>query len=198
MSNENNPNTFFLFSLCCSVGFPSGSCVLVWTDTTALRFLWCLHATKAVDSHSHHSSNSKLQLVISAHMKSSLESVYVLICFKTRNINKKGKWGSVCRKLNPNKELRLLIGLLISCTLFDWFAINSRLWCIKDRGWRQPWSLWIPYTHIEVEGGKTSIHCCESGLVLMLILSASFVGAMRQSVWNNTFSEREVMDDLAS
>lgn len=45
---------------------------------------------------------------------------------------------------------------------------------------------------------RTSIHCCESGLGLALILSFSVVGAMRQSVWNNTFSEREMMDDLSS
>lgn len=57
-------------------------------------------------------------------------------------------WG----KLSLYKELKLLIGSLISCTLFDWFAINSGLRCIKDRGWRQPWSLWIPYTHLEGEG----------------------------------------------
>ncbi len=98
---------------------------------------------------------------------------------------------------NLDKELKLLIGLLISCILFDWFAINSGLWCIKDRGWRQPWSLWIPYTHLVGDGGRTSIRCCESGLVLTLILSSSFVRGMRHSVWNNTFSQREVMDDLS-
>lgn len=139
----------------------------------------------------------------SLYVISLLYNVKITICKKTkqtnRNMNgKKIRQWKAWRKLKLDKELKLLIGLLISCTLFDWFAINSGLWCIKDRGWRQPWSLWIPYTHLEGEGGRTSIRCCESGLGLTLILSSSFVGAMRQSVWNNTFSEREVMDDLSS
>lgn len=57
-------------------------------------------------------------------------------------------------KQNQGGQLKLLIGLLISCTLFDWFAINSGLWCAEDRAWRQPWSPLTPYTHWEHGRGE--------------------------------------------
>lgn len=60
-----------------------------------------------------------------------------------------------CRKNKiQGKQLKLLIGLLISCTLFDWFAINSGLWCAEDRAWRQPWSPLTPNTHSERGRGE--------------------------------------------
>ena len=77
---------------------------------------------------------------------------------KGKNKGKNWNYNESLRKRNPGKYLKLLIGLLISCTLFDWFAINSGLWCIKDRGWRQPWSLWTPYTHWEGEGREHQYH----------------------------------------
>lgn len=91
-----------------------------------------------------------------------------------------GKW-------NHDKELKLLIGLLISCTLFDWFAINSGVWCVKDRGWRQPWSLWIPYTHLEGEGGRHRYSVVNLAQDFSLILSSSFVESLRHGVWSHTF-----------
>lgn len=52
-------------------------------------------------------------------------------------------------KRRQEEQLKLLIGLLTSCTLLDWFAINSGVWCTAEEGWRQPLKELILKTLVE-------------------------------------------------